>query len=237
MSRIQSRGSLNRKRRSPALQPLSQLQPDRFIFLDFESFMDGPPLLSGTLIDGIFEQTVLDNRLKPAAEAKEMPSCSLRGHAQELVGRAERENRLICGYSNKELHDLESVLGRSCKKLYFNALPLAKKWRRRFYPHIEERVRQTRERLRRRNAFLNGHGNRLLDFAEIMNVAPPRDYGRGCEAARLRHVIGQLDRRHEYQRLTPVAKAKWTKALKHNKFDVVALECLVRRIARDFAEA
>ncbi|MDF1845546.1 MAG: hypothetical protein P1U77_29410 [Rubripirellula sp.] len=216
------------------INQLSLRQLERIIFLDFESFQDGPPLLCGTLVSGHFQQTVLDETLQPAAVAKNIQTNDLKTQLIELVECAERENRLICGYSNKELHDLEGITGRQLGDLYVNALPLAKKWRKRFYPQAHDRVMKSRKRLRQRGAYLNGRGNRLLDFAGMLNVSPPRDYGKGCEASRLRHVRGQLERRREYKLLTPVAKAKWTKALKHNAFDVQALAMLCRRIATDF---
>ena len=77
--------------------------------------------------------------------------------------------------------------------------------------------------------------DKLLDFTRLGDMPPPRDYGSGYEAARLRHVLDQLAKRGSYSRLTVVAKGKWTKALKHNEFDVVVLERLCRRIADDYA--
>ena len=61
-----------RKKRSQRPERLRIDQLNRSIFLDVESLMNGPPLIGGTLIDGIFEQFVLDDRLRPAAEAKNL---------------------------------------------------------------------------------------------------------------------------------------------------------------------
>ena len=73
----------------------------------------------------------------------------------------------------------------------------------------------------------------MLDFARLAGNEPPRDYGKGCEAQRIRYVIGQLEKRVHYEVLTRVAKAKWTKVLKHNAYDVNAMAALCHRIATD----
>jgi hypothetical protein len=46
-------------------------------------------------------------------------------------------------------------------------------------------------------------------------------------------VLTQLERLFEYDLLTPVAKAKWTKLLDYNAVDVESLVRLVRRAGDD----
>ncbi len=207
----------------------------RCVFVDFESLKDGDPLLVGTLNKGKFEQCILDARLADAARAKDLSVQPLGEYCNSLLDYCEMSDGVIVAFSEKELQDLERLTGRKVKVRYLNVLKLAKRWRARFFPAEHERVMRSRERLRRRNQYIGGRGNQLLDFTRIANMQPPHDYGSGYEAARIRHVFDQLAKRGSYSRLTPVAKGKWTKALKHNAFDVLVLERLCRRIADDYA--
>jgi hypothetical protein len=225
-------------RRQPRTATVSRLTPPdlkRAIFLDFESFKDGPPLLAGTLIDGVFKQIVLDERLRLAATCKGIPFRKLIDFVERLVEKAESEARNIVGFSTKERNDIRENSGHDVSSRYVNMLTLAKKWRKRFHGSRHEEVKRMRERMRRRGQYINGEGNRLTDFANIIGFPPSRCYGHGHEASRLRYVIGQLMRRGRYEALTPVAKAKWTKALKHNDYDVRALEILSKCVANDLA--
>ena len=204
------------------------------LVLDFESLKDGDPLLAGTLTANSFHQVVLDQQLKSAGDKKGLLTKHLSNYCHQLLDHCEEQDRLIIAYSTKELTDLERITGRRAAHRYVNALTLAKIWRKRFFPEEHDQVKRFRQRVRQRGNYLGGRGNQLLDFTGLINIYPPRDYGKGCEAARLRHVLNQLSRRSEYGKLTPVAKAKWTKALKHNEFDVRALNFLCQRIVSDF---
>ena len=141
-------GQLRRRwRRTPCL---SSQQLDRAVFLDFESFRDGPPLFCGMLIDGQFKQVVFEVGLAKAAAEKGLAVCERRPHLLQIVEQAEREDRLIVGFSTKECTDLYEVTGQQLGERYLNALSLSKKWRKKFHPSAHKAVLRRRERLRRR---------------------------------------------------------------------------------------
>ena len=213
---------------------LTRKQLENSVILDFESLKDGDPMLSATLSGAAFEQTVLNPHLKLAGDHKGLPFKALSHYCHDLLDQCEKHDGMIIAYSTKELTDLERITGRRVSHRYINALTIAKKWRKRFLPDEHRQVRSFRRNVRQRRHYLGGRGNQLFDFTRLMNITPPSDYGKGCEAARLRHVTGQLSRLGDYTKLSRVAKAKWTKALKHNEFDVRALGLLCQRIVSDF---
>ena len=72
----------------------------------------------------------------------------------------------------------------------------------------------------------------LASLMRLTDFHPPRSYALGHTTARFNTVISGLKLREaDYSRLTPVQKAKATKALAHNRFDVEAIEVLNKVIA------
>ena len=207
----------------------------RAIVIDFESFQDGPPLLCGTLIDGDFQQTVFDERLQPAAQTKYIPVLPACDYLRQLVKRASSEDRHFIAFSTKERNDINQIVDCDISERYVNALKIAKRWRKQVAPAEHQRVARKRRRMRERRRYVGGYGNRFIDFAKLAGIPIPSDYGLGCEAKRIRDTINQLERRREYTNLTPCVKGKWTKALKHNRFDVEGLSKLCALMLKDIA--
>jgi hypothetical protein len=108
-----------------------------------------------------------------------------------------------------------------------NAIPLAKKWKRKVCPEIEFE-RDPGYRMRGRH--------RLDRYLDLIDYKVPKAFGPGNSAQRIRYVRDMMVKKdHHYSRLTPTAKAKWTKALKHNWYDCDGLRELVLRCARDLS--
>ena len=61
------------------------------IYIDFEGFTDQAPALIGILKDNVFTQVVLDDRLKSAAEAKDLRVDTGSNVLSELLSQAEKE--------------------------------------------------------------------------------------------------------------------------------------------------
>ena len=65
--------------------------------------------------------------------------------------------------------------------------------------------------------------HQLHRYFELVGHPVPKAFGPG-NFQRIRYVRDMLNRRAgEYGALTAVAKAKWTKALEHNRHDCVGL--------------
>ena len=77
----------------------------------------------------------------------------------------------------------------------------------------------------------------MEDSHRTINTRPPTQLRRvepGNSAKRIRDVREMLGKRNgAYAALTPVAKAKWTKALLHNWHDCVGLRALMIECAGD----
>ena len=187
------------------------------IYIDFEGFVEKSPTLVGVLIEGEFEQTVFDLRLFPAAEAKGLQMAALPDFVAEMVELSLKQNRCIVAYSQHEKNLILKYAGIGPGDRYRDARKIAVRWKKRLYPTQN----------------IKGYG--LKDFLKFINY-PRGDYlGEMETTSRLRAVIGMLERRVNYNKLTPVVKAKWTKLLQHNKIDCTGMCALTLRAAKEIA--
>ena len=187
------------------------------IYIDFEGFVEKSPTLVGVLIEGEFEQTVFDPRLSPAAEAKGLQMADLPDFVAEMVGLSLKQNRCIVAYSQHEKNLILQYSGIGLEGRYRDARKTAVRWKKWLYP--KENIR--------------AYG--LKDFLKFINY-PRGDYlGEMETTSRLRAVIGMLERRVNYNELTPVVKAKWTKLLQHNKIDCTGMCALTLRAAKEIS--
>ena len=214
-------------------------QLERAIILDFESFQVGPTVLAGVLADGQFEQVVFDRRLDLAARAKGLDVADLAGWSSLLVRRAIDQDRLIVAFSSTE-SDVLVDMGVEVPGLRFvNAKMVADEWRKRCRPAIRKQVAQMRRKLRvsrspkQRERYWAKEGNRLIDYAANVGIKRPHMYRHRGVTRRLNDVMGQLQRRGAYGRLTRTAKAKWANVLRHNEFDVVGLSEMLGIMIRE----
>lgn len=203
---------------------VTSLEAARALHLDFEGFMGRPPVMAGLLVDGRWTAVVFDDvapMLAPAAIAKGLEVCRLDDFLAEIVRRAEEEDRCIMGFSSRERSVFleHGVTAETFDRRWIDTRRLGMAWRRRHHPEVAAQVTATRRRLRRLGRRVDGRGNRLQDFARLLGLPSCPGYGPGRTTSRLRDVGGQLERRGAYERLTGVAKRKWTLLLRHNEFD------------------
>lgn len=204
------------------MSPIRHATPseaDRAIYLDLEGFMDSAPALAGWRIDGCFHQIVLDPKLRPAAEVRDIEVSTGRAFFGELEAMARRERRRVCAFTRHELNVVREHFGVDLRACYLDGHKLAKRWWNRLRPC--ERPADWS----------------LEAFERCLGLERPRIFGAGHASQRLRHVRDQLVRRGSWEALTPTAKGKWTKLLSYNRLDVEHLETLVIRAARDLADA
>ena len=210
---------------SSSARPLRITDISRAIHLDFEGFKDAPPCLAGVQIDGEWSATVFGDvapHLVPAAKAKGLAVSALDRFLERLVDQAVDEDRRIAGFSDHERRVLcDRGLG-ELEDRYVNTLKLARKWRGRHHPRVADSIRRRRGRVRHQGGFNRGKGNTLVDFARLAGWPQYPAYGTETTTARLRHVMGQIERHGDYRSLTRTAKSKWTKLLGHNRWDCMA---------------
>jgi len=221
------------KRPSPLLENGAER---RAIYIDFEGTETDPPTLLGVLTpDDEFRQYVFEEDVYPAALA--------RGHGKRagyycvladagdllswLVELVEERDFLLVAWSRRELdairdYAISPQVKAIAERRYCDAKALAKSWHQRIRPDLEWKKHPER-------------GKYYLDMmARIHGYPIPRPLGPGNTAKRIRDVREQLRRKGgDFTRLTPVAKAKWTKMLHHNYHDCFGMRHVVRSCLAD----
>ncbi len=213
------------------------------IYIDFEGNQNKPPSLLGVRWRAAemdhFAQFVLEEALFPAVDgspktvhkwpgdgyqraegvearpgAAKRATVTLLEAVRSLVSRAEAEGRLLVSWSTYErevissvLLEVDSDLTNRFVGLWRDGKATAKKWKRLKHP----------SKVFKRIVGLGTH--RLDEYMNLVKYPVPRHFGHRQAAARISYARNQLTKRKTYARLTPVAKAKWTKLLDYNWHD------------------
>lgn len=203
------------KRRDDPDRNITPVEATRGIYIDFEALSGHEPSLVGYSVYESLVQVVTDARLQSAADAKGLPVTPFGRLMSELHERAVTEDRRIVAFSQHELRVTEKWCGIDLGDRYADGRKIGKRWFNRFEPC----TRPTEWS--------------LAEFEKCLGIERPPHFGYQKAAKRLRDTLTQLGRRFEYDLLTPVAKAKWTKLLDYNAVDVESLVRLVRRAGDD----
>ncbi len=188
---------------------ISPIQADKAIYIDFEGLMNEPPSLIGVMIDGEFSQHVFDPKLYLAAAHSNLDCCDASSFCNELVMRASDEKRRIVAFSSYEKTIFKKYYGLDISPLYADARKIAKVLR----PLI---LQASGEKPRDLKSYLNAIGYERGNYLGLKQTAP-----------RIRAVSSMLEKRQDFENLTPTVKAKWTKVLQHNHIDVDGMSILV----------
>jgi hypothetical protein len=183
------------------------------IYIDFEGFSEGAPSLIGIQCDEDFWQVVLSEDLRLAASAKNISVSDGKKLISELLSKANIENRKIVAFSSFEKEQCYKWYGIDISEVYVNANLIAKSWKRKAFP--KSRV------------------SGLKDYLKLVNYARGDHLGIKQSTQRISSVINMLAKRKNYEELTPVVKAKWTKLLDHNRIDVQGMKFLVINAVKD----
>ena len=188
------------------------------IYIDFEGFMEQPPTLIGLSCDRHFAQIVFDKTLSSAASEKHLSLQDAQNSVSDLLRRATREKRRIVAYSQFDKNLAREKLGVDLSPVYADARLIATKWLR----LIKSRNPNWRK------THPNWDIDRTLkNFLDLIGYNRPNHLGIEKTTSRIKHVKDQLIKRGSFHDLTPVAKAKWTKLLDHNRHDVLGMMKLV----------
>ncbi len=224
-----------RRRRSKTIPTPRQVA--RGIYIDFEGFKEADAAFLGVIHVNEgggeeFVQYVFDPVLHAAAR-RGGPAC---GGATEvadfdrviagIADLAEREDRWIFAWSSRELTEI----ARRCRSAasvavvrarHRDAKLAAKPWLKRHHPGL----RPPKDRR-------GGRPHTLHFYEGVVGYHVPPGLGPGLTGKRLRDVRGQLVRhRGDFSKLTRVAKAKWTKLLRHNQHDCRGMFEVLRRVS------
>ena len=188
---------------------ITKQDAERAIYIDFEGFEAREPSLIGVSIDSHFEQVILSISLRSAAKAKGLAIRDGKEYLNELFNLAIKENRKIVAFSSHEKEQCHKWYGLNISQVYVNANLIAKAWYRKTYPLPREKI------------------TGLKDYLKLIGVYRGDYLGVRQTTQRIKAVEDMLERKGEYELLTRVNKAKWTKLLEHNKIDVEGMKSLV----------
>jgi len=209
-------------------------------FLDFESNKAGQFYLAGSEAKGVFEQRVLTNELQGFATAKNLPLQSPNDFVFEMLKRLRDEQLTLVAYSTAEMVIIKSFFKEKASTKdfadlrYLNLLSAAKRWIRKHRKNDFEALPPFRlgadSYTQRRQRYSLASVMRLTSFQA------EKDYAPGKTTSRFNTVISALRLKEQnFEKLTAVQKAKATKALKHNEFDVKAMSVLFDLISKEDA--
>lgn len=195
-------------RELPSEKVILPAQAKRAIWIDFEGYVKEAPALIGVLIDGEFEQILLDDRFAGAASyggAKPMRVIPGTKMISDLLKRAISEDRKIVAFSSLEKEQCLRWYGTDISSVYVNAKSVAKRWAKTVRPG--EKIRT------------------LKDFEALAGFQRSKDTGFRRNTSCLNAALRDLRRYGELHNPSP--KRHWTNLRKHNRQDVEAMQHIV----------
>ena len=208
-----------------------------FLFLDFETNKLGQFFMMGYQLKGETRQVVLNIELQGFANhnslSVENPNEAILNILQIVLN----ERLQICAFGELEKRLVskvasESNLSGSEEVVYVNLHRAAKRWKNKFYREEFENLPPVRKGA---NPFmLKSQKHSLISLCRLAGIEAPSDYAPGRTTSRFNALIKSLNLKNQtYDELGRSTKAKGTKALKHNLFDVEALPVLCEAIIKD----
>ena len=205
------------------------------LFLDFEKNIAGQFYLVGFESNEIFEQRVLNPDLAGLAQSKNLKIEDPKVFLRKMLRWMTDEQFILVGYSEAEKKVFNSMLEAQAERQnfrhlrYLNLRLAAVRWIQKHrksdfsaLPPFRVTADSYTQRKQRKSL---GSVMRLTDFQA------PTDYAPGKTTSRFNAVMSTLKlKKQNFNALTAVQKAKATKVLKHNEFDVKAMRVLFNLI-------
>jgi hypothetical protein len=204
---------------------------DRAIYIDFEGTEIEPATFLGVLCEGQWQVYLIETAFHKAEVTHKLGTLhksSLPSVCRRIASQSRKEDRKVVAWSSREIDEITQ-----CPRLtmaerawwesnLINLLPPAKRWANRqgvtVPPIPGHRGNQS-------NKWSLSGFRKATGYPIIATAFEP-----GKTASRIRHVRGQLKTRGRYDRLTPVAKGKWSKVLTHNYHDCAGLKHVAETI-------
>ena len=109
------------------IKSISRDEAKSAIYLDFEGNIGKPPSFAGTVIDGEYQGTFLEEEFKSVARHRKMFLQDMPDFTAKLLRKAETEKRIIIAWSTHELRIL-SKSHPNIEEYYLDANKLVKKF-------------------------------------------------------------------------------------------------------------
>jgi hypothetical protein len=209
--------------------PIAPSSLGALYFLDFETNKKCEFYLVGLSSDGSFRQIILTARLEGLAEELECELVEPEIFVRSFLSEVRARSGTVIAYSTAERSILHSILSVDDPILdgitYCNLAKAAKAWIRKYkqkeFKALPPLVKSADDFSKKR------HPRSLASVCRLIDFKAPTDYAIGKTTSRFNAVISALEKRNQqYRNLTAVQKAKATKAIKHNRYDVESMIAL-----------
>lgn len=204
-------------------------------FLDFETNKKGDFYLAGYEIAGVFRQVILTPRLRALAQELQIQLARPEDFSRDFLEGVRAQQGTVVAYSTAEQNTLMSLLPDERSLLnsvqYLNLAKAARAWIKRYkqkeFDALPPLVKSANDFSKKR------HPKSLASICRLIDFDAPTDYAIGKTTSRFNTVISALEKKnHNYLSLTAVQKAKATKAIKHNRYDVESMIELLKTIRK-----
>jgi hypothetical protein len=122
---------------SPSRNAVRRITTDearRALYVDIEKLQDQPPSLVGILCEGVYRPVSVDERLHAAAQATGVACTTVPALADEVVHRAQDEDRRIVAFTRAELEWFQDYADLDLTPWYRDAHKIGKRWINREHP-------------------------------------------------------------------------------------------------------
>jgi len=214
---------------------------ENFIYFDYEADSDNTFHLLGQRYLEKTSQWSLNRALDSAAKCSNIRIGETKDATEQLLELALRDSAILVAYSTAEAKYLQVIfegdISSSYKNLpYLNMATAAKRWvNRNCAKEFQELPDYSPLQHRNQPEYIRRQiNNSLASRMRLTNFKPPRDYGIRRVMTRINYVLSALERHQDnFQNIPRAAKKKWTQVLKHNRFDVEAMEVLTGIIMKE----
>ena len=204
----------------PIKSKLSAAEIQRAIYIDYEGNMHAAPTLLGWRVDGQNHAAIVESGFADCAGRYRAKQVTEKPHEvliRELVLQAQTEGRRIVSWSEHDYNMMHDAVGDAdrlqIRQVFRNALNTARPWHR-----------------RTRGATPPDKAS-LSYFCDILYFPVPEKYGLGLVGESLKTIREQLSQGRKYADLSPGARSRWVRVVKHNQLDLEGMEHVLKTMA------
>lgn len=182
------------------------MRSEDIIIIDFEGLMNHPPSFVGVWSNHIYKIIILDENMIGLTDQTNVIFSDLKTFLTDIAFSCRNNNKMIIGYSNRELNVFHDF-GIDITDIYYNPISDLGRW---FWQN--------------RNIYTRPGPLALKSVLKVLQYPEFHNFGDRQTTQRIKHVTNQLvNNNQNFEKLTPVAKGKWTKLKNYNYQDVVGL--------------
>ena len=210
------------------IKSISKDEAKSAIYLDFEGNKDKPPSFAGTVIDGEYQGTFLEEEFKSVARHRKMFLQDLPDFTAKLLRKAETEKRIIIAWSTHEL-DFLSESHPNIEEYYLNANKLVMKF---FRDNRKRTIKKIKAKIDEEKLFMKRKpGLKDLLQLDYVDYNYPKAFVGFSPSKEITRVRKQLTNKSGlYKNLSRGAKVALGKMIKYNEHDCMGMKHLIEYV-------